>query len=629
MKNISIITIAFALLAWFVPANAAMEKEYCDSTVGYCLDLPQDFANSSWKPAISANGKEATHVASNGLHTDDAEALYIAVYHNQGVCNYTYLGNFQEEMTYLSEVGDKTQWAFVPIFNYNDWFPDAVCPAARGECTDKEYSLGTCVTDAATYAFCSQKDDKVVFICLEQQKNNLELAEQIFSTFRWTEEEEEQTPAIQYLLDNNIASGYPDGTFRPENSINRAEFTKIIVGATHEKDQIGECIMLSSVTPFPDVAVEDWFMPYTCTARRFGIMDGYPDGSFKPAQNVNTAEAAKIVVGAFELETEAGNYENWYTPYVNALHSLDALPASTQDPAHLLTRGEMAEIIYRVRTNAPAEKSQTNETSNRISTGNTASLPFTFPMDASWEEEWNFYQKTNPEWTEENSEPLTIEPDMSRVEYKEESSADFSNVLRVHYPAGSASPFIAHYYDKPLGGVSSIVTGDINPQDRLVLRYYVRVPEDFDFVRGGTLPGIMGGLTNAQYGSMGASYMYVKPTWDDRGTIGVLGNFDDNDRSRGLLSSYATLEADGAWHEVVLDATLNTVPSSRMNGRLDVYYDGERIITDDAIRFRTSTEHQWEGMNFTSCFGGLSMASVTPKDQYIDFAGFTLNNRSF
>lgn len=159
-----------------------------------------------------------------------------------------------------------------------------------------------------------------------------------------------QGKAIAWVRDRGIVAGYPDGTFRPERTINRAEFTKIIVGATHDVAQINQCPALSSVSPFPDVSADDWFMPYTCSARRFGIMDGYPDGTFRPAQEINTAEASKIIVKAFQLSAESSaDSREWFRPSMDALGALGALPSSAQDPAHLLTRGEMAEVIYGVK----------------------------------------------------------------------------------------------------------------------------------------------------------------------------------------------------------------------------------------------------------------------------------------
>jgi len=178
-------------------------------------------------------------------------------------------------------------------------------------------------------------------------KNNLELLKLSILHMR-VSSKTNTSPAIQYLLDHGIASGYPDGSFKPERTINRAEFTKIIVGAVHDAAKINECPMLSSVSPFPDVSADDWFMPFTCTARRFRIMNGYPDGTFRPSQEVNAAEAAKIVAGAFEIPIQVSASGPWFQPYMNALNALSALPSSTQDPSHLLTRGEMAEVVYRI-----------------------------------------------------------------------------------------------------------------------------------------------------------------------------------------------------------------------------------------------------------------------------------------
>jgi hypothetical protein len=48
--------------------------------------------------------------------------------------------------------------------------------------------------------------------------------------------------AIKYVQDNGIVSGYQDGTFKPDKTINRAEFTKIIVAARFPTAAIDSCI---------------------------------------------------------------------------------------------------------------------------------------------------------------------------------------------------------------------------------------------------------------------------------------------------------------------------------------------------------------------------------------------------
>lgn len=152
--------------------------------------------------------------------------------------------------------------------------------------------------------------------------------------------------AISFVQDEGIVSGYEDGTYKPEQRINRAEFTKIIISATFSGEEIDICEEEHS---FTDVSQSDWFADFVCTAKSHEIIGGYPDGTFRPSQFVNFAEAAKIVVGAFDIETDPEDHLSiWWRPYVFALARIGGLPTTFSDPNQQLTRGDMAEIIYRV-----------------------------------------------------------------------------------------------------------------------------------------------------------------------------------------------------------------------------------------------------------------------------------------
>lgn len=141
--------------------------------------------------------------------------------------------------------------------------------------------------------------------------------------------------AIQFVQDEGIVQGHPDGTFRPDASINRAEFTKIIVEVALPGESGANC--------FPDVR-NQWFAPFVCTAKEEGLVGGYPDGTFKPEQHVLFAEAAKIITIAngFTPITDLV----WYKPYVDVLRQRNAVPQSIITMDQKLTRGEMAAIIY-------------------------------------------------------------------------------------------------------------------------------------------------------------------------------------------------------------------------------------------------------------------------------------------
>ncbi len=158
--------------------------------------------------------------------------------------------------------------------------------------------------------------------------------------------------AISYLQSVGIVSGYPDGTFKPDNELNRAELMKILVeGAGYDPpDELyNNC--------FPDVA-DDWYARYVCFATDEGWVEGYPDGTFKPEQSVNKVEALKMLLNTFDVGTEETSTRPfsdvsitaWYAEYVNTALVLGLLE-ETGDyyfPAAYITRGQISENLYRL-----------------------------------------------------------------------------------------------------------------------------------------------------------------------------------------------------------------------------------------------------------------------------------------
>lgn len=158
--------------------------------------------------------------------------------------------------------------------------------------------------------------------------------------------------AISYLKKKNIIKGYDDGSFRPDNELNRAELLKILVeGAGHSPDptQYQNC--------FPDVKT-DWYAKYVCFAKEKGWIQGYKDNTFRPASNINKVEALKMLLEIFEVEmiqATENPYEDvakgeWYTDYVNTAKQGDLLEekSANYEPAKMITRGQISENIFRL-----------------------------------------------------------------------------------------------------------------------------------------------------------------------------------------------------------------------------------------------------------------------------------------
>ncbi len=150
--------------------------------------------------------------------------------------------------------------------------------------------------------------------------------------------------AIQYLKDQKVVRGYDDGSYKPKSKINRAEFLKIVMEASGKKPEGKDC--------YKDVK-EAWYSGYVCAATKLKLVKGYDGGMFKPEQPISFAEAAKIIVNTLGVKMEDGVGEEagdaWYKGYVNALEKKEAIPDDIATFGYNVTRGQMAEMVWRVK----------------------------------------------------------------------------------------------------------------------------------------------------------------------------------------------------------------------------------------------------------------------------------------
>ena len=149
--------------------------------------------------------------------------------------------------------------------------------------------------------------------------------------------------AILYLRDEGIISGYDDGTFKPDKTVNRAELLKILVagnGVNPDAKDFADC--------FLDVK-DEWFAPYVCYAKEQNWVSGYEDGTFKPAQTVNKVEALKMLLNSQGIEVLEGEGQ-WFAPYVAKADELNILEENKDDlvPAADMSRAGIAENLYRL-----------------------------------------------------------------------------------------------------------------------------------------------------------------------------------------------------------------------------------------------------------------------------------------
>lgn len=149
---------------------------------------------------------------------------------------------------------------------------------------------------------------------------------------------------IAFVQARGIVRGYPDGTYRPDALLTRAEFTKMVVLSLHTEAQVAQIATGPGVRGFPDVPDDAWFFPYVAFSRRQGILSGYPDGTFGPEKNITVAEAVKVFANVFALRPPHPVIENpWYLQY--AVASAKHMPASMKEPGQEVNRRQLAQML--------------------------------------------------------------------------------------------------------------------------------------------------------------------------------------------------------------------------------------------------------------------------------------------
>jgi len=170
---------------------------------------------------------------------------------------------------------------------------------------------------------------------------------------------------VYYLSTKGIIKGYSDGEFKPNQTINRAEFTKLIIEVLGESGYIDSSYSyaLNLDGDLTDVDSTAWYYQPIGKAYRAGLIKGYSDKTFHPGGNISRAEAAQIITNVlvkYKLEAmmkqEAMSNPNfadvstsdWYFAAVKRVWSQGIMTGKTTSafaPNENLNRAEAAKIV--------------------------------------------------------------------------------------------------------------------------------------------------------------------------------------------------------------------------------------------------------------------------------------------
>jgi hypothetical protein len=195
----------------------------------------------------------------------------------------------------------------------------------------------------------------------------------------WAEKE------IGVFLQKGDISGYPDGSFKPDNTITRAEFISLL-----NREAL---LAPTPATGFSDVTADDWYSGQIGAAVKAGYVSGYPDGMFHPNETLTREQAAAMLTSLLHLQakgndskvfTDQSQISVWAGQSVLAAIEAGALsgyPDGSFQPQKGMTRAETVVMVSRVLHYFSTIQTQMEQPSNGVgnqqttTAGTTASTP--------------------------------------------------------------------------------------------------------------------------------------------------------------------------------------------------------------------------------------------------------------
>jgi hypothetical protein len=169
-------------------------------------------------------------------------------------------------------------------------------------------------------------------------------------------------PFIAALVERDVINGFPDGTFRPNSPVTRAEFASMVDAAFEQQQPERE------TQQFGDIPEGFWATEEIDQAYRTGFMQGYPGEVFRPTQQIPKVQTLVSLAQGLGIEQpanpqttlqtfeDADQIPNWATEQVAAATEAGLVvnypETQALQPNRDTTRAEVAAIIYQAMTEA-------------------------------------------------------------------------------------------------------------------------------------------------------------------------------------------------------------------------------------------------------------------------------------
>ncbi len=238
---------------------------------------------------------------------------------------------------------------------------------------------------------------------------------------------------------------------------------------------------------------------------------------------------------------------------------------------------------------------------------------------------------------------------LNRVFVKDPTDS-LKTVLGVMYPKGTTTPTSQYNPNGKRGGTgfyAEPIAAVILARAKTVsLEYSVFFPADFDFVRGGKLPGLYGGAGTTRgcsggstgtgcysarfmwrRGGDGELYLYTPKSAEQDPEYERIPPFTHRDLTYGdSVARGAVKFVRGAWTKIRVTVGLNSIgyPNPEKDGTVEMHVNGKQVVKFDKMVWRTDPQVTTKGIMFQTFFGGSTADWAATSDTYVLFKDFVM-----
>ena len=165
------------------------------------------------------------------------------------------------------------------------------------------------------------------------------------SVFAYSDVEDGTTvsEAVSILSNLNILTGFEDGTFRPDETVTRAQMAAIICRMLGYEDQAQSSM---GTTVFDDVAASHWASGYINVTQAQGVINGYGNGNFGPEDKVTYEQAVKMIVSALGYDLAAARKGGYPTGYLAIASAEGITKKANGRVGDAAARSTIAVLVY-------------------------------------------------------------------------------------------------------------------------------------------------------------------------------------------------------------------------------------------------------------------------------------------